>query len=147
MLNKTLCRISLQKIWQKSIYNQGGRKPVQQGECWRCRKAKLCCSWKLKTPSQHLPLRHDRTDQEGQQETGTQTYSAGWDTTPWVPISVWWRKGTCAQVCRLQTRPVWSLERFFSKTKPFGAPYTSRFLSLQGAPASQFEALLSNQDA
>lgn len=35
---------------------------------------------------------------------------------------------------------------FSSETKPFGASYTSHFLSLQGLPALQFAALLSNQD-
>lgn len=81
--------------------------------CRRCRKAELCCLWKLKTPSQHLPPRRDRTDQDGQHETGMQTCSAGWDPAPWVPISMWWRKGTCAQVHRLQTRLVWLLKSVF----------------------------------
>lgn len=133
-----MVKINLWSRWQEASAT---------GWVWRCRKAELCCSWKLKTPSQRLPPWHDHTDQDGQHETGMQTCSAGRDPAPWVPISMWWRKGTCAQVHRSQTRLVWLLKNFFfSETKPFGAPYTSHFLPLRGAPALQFAALLSNQD-
>lgn len=99
-----MVKINLWSGWQEASAT---------GWVWRCRKAELCCSWKLKTPSQHLPPWRDHTDQDGQHETGMQTCSAGRDPAPWVPISMWWRKGTCAQVHRLQTGLVWLLKSFF----------------------------------
>lgn len=43
-------------------------------------------------------------------------------------------------------RVVWSLDGLLSKPKPFGAPYSSLFLPLQGASALQLQAFLSSHD-
>lgn len=47
---------------------------------------------------------------------------------------------------KLWARGVWSLDGLLSKPKPFGAPYISLFLPLQGASALQFQASLSSHD-
>lgn len=149
MLNQILCKISLQKYGKNQFMirvarSQCNRVSVEMQEMQEGRVVLLVKAENSQPTSSTATWPH---------WSGRTAWNRNANLLCWLrpstlgPHFYVMEKGNLCPGSQITNETCLIIEKCFSsETKPFGASYTSHFLSLQGLPALQFAALLSNQD-